>query len=179
MIPNQWYAILESDEVKTRKPIGVTRMGEKLVAWRDTRGMVTVMSDKCPHRGVQLSVGVLKGDCIQCPYHGWKWDMDGSLVDACYRDDYPEDPVGRIRLIEEERRPELVYRGGLVLRRGLGELGHRHGRHRRAICGHGHGAGRRATERYRERAGHVCLQPRGRYRPHGRHAHAERHLHAD
>ena len=41
MIPNQWYAILESDEVKKGKPIGVTRMGEKLVAWRDTRGAVT------------------------------------------------------------------------------------------------------------------------------------------
>ncbi len=80
MIPNQWYAILESDEVKTRKPIGVTRMGEKLVAWRDTRGMVTVMSDKCPHRGVQLSVGVLKGDCIQCPFHGFEYDTSGACT---------------------------------------------------------------------------------------------------
>jgi len=30
MIPNQWYAVLESDEVKPGKPVGVTRMGEKL-----------------------------------------------------------------------------------------------------------------------------------------------------
>ena len=80
MIPNQWYAILESDEVKKGKPIGVTRMGEKLVAWRDTRGAVTLMSDKCPHRGVQLSVGVLKGDCIQCPFHGFEFDTSGACT---------------------------------------------------------------------------------------------------
>ena len=66
MIPNQWYAILDSKEVRAGKPVGVTRMGEKLVAWRDSKGQVTVMRDLCPHRGVALSVGELKGDCIIC-----------------------------------------------------------------------------------------------------------------
>ena len=32
MIRNQWYAILESNEVRRGKPVGVTRLGEKLVA---------------------------------------------------------------------------------------------------------------------------------------------------
>ena len=80
MIPNQWYAILESGEVKNGKSIGVTRMGEKLVAWRDTQGGVTVMSDKCPHRGVQLSIGALKGDGIQCPFHGFEFDTSGACI---------------------------------------------------------------------------------------------------
>ena len=38
MIPNQWYAVLESHEVKRGKPVGVTRMGEKMVFWRDQAG---------------------------------------------------------------------------------------------------------------------------------------------
>ncbi|MBK9207342.1 MAG: hypothetical protein IPL71_03155 [Anaerolineales bacterium] len=38
MIPNQWYGILESNEVKKGKPIGFTRMGEKMVAWRNRSG---------------------------------------------------------------------------------------------------------------------------------------------
>ena len=80
MIANQWYAILESNEVRKGKPIGVTRMGEKMVVWRDTRGTVTIMSDKCPHRGVQLSVGVLNGDCIQCPFHGFEFDTSGACT---------------------------------------------------------------------------------------------------
>ena len=79
MIANQWYVILESDEVK-KKPIGVTRMGEKLVAWRDSHGSVTIMADKCPHRGAQLSIAELKGDCIECPFHGFQFDTSGACT---------------------------------------------------------------------------------------------------
>jgi len=78
LIPNQWYVILESNEVKRGKPIGVTRMGEKMVAWRDARGQVAVMRDLCPHRGVALSAGQLIGDCIQCPFHGFQYDTSGA-----------------------------------------------------------------------------------------------------
>ena len=78
MIPNQWYAILESNEVKKGRISGVTRMGEKMVAWRNPKGELAVMADKCPHRGVALSVGNLVGDCIQCPFHGFQYDTSGT-----------------------------------------------------------------------------------------------------
>lgn len=80
MIRNQWYAILESTEVRSGKPVGVTRMGEKLVAWRDSGGKVTVMHDLCPHRGVALSVGEVHGDCIWCPFHGFEYDASGRCT---------------------------------------------------------------------------------------------------
>ena len=77
MIPNQWYAILESSEVRRGKPVGVTRMGEKLVLWRDSSGTVACMGDLCPHRGVALSAGRLIGDCVECPFHGFLFDPEG------------------------------------------------------------------------------------------------------
>lgn len=80
MIKNQWYAILESSEIKPGKPIGVTRMAEKMVAWRDSHGTLTVMSDKCPHRGVALSIGEIKEDCIQCPFHGFEFNTSGACT---------------------------------------------------------------------------------------------------
>jgi len=80
MIPNQWYVILESNEVKPGKPVGVTRMGEKLVLWRDEKGQVTCMSDLCPHRGVALSIGKLMGDCVECPFHGFQYDTSGRCT---------------------------------------------------------------------------------------------------
>ena len=80
MIRNQWYAILESNEIKKGKPIGVTRMAEKLVAWRDSAGKLTVMADKCPHRGVTLSIGEIQTDCIQCPFHGFEFDTSGACT---------------------------------------------------------------------------------------------------
>ena len=54
MIPNQWYAILESNEVKPGRPVAVKRMGERLVFWRDTRGNVTCMRDLWPRRGKHI-----------------------------------------------------------------------------------------------------------------------------
>jgi phenylpropionate dioxygenase-like ring-hydroxylating dioxygenase large terminal subunit len=80
MIPNQWYAILESNEVKRGKPVGVTRMGEKIVAWRNSQGRVSLMSDLCPHRGAALSAGKLTGECIQCPFHGFEFDPSGKCA---------------------------------------------------------------------------------------------------
>ncbi|MFC1960643.1 Rieske 2Fe-2S domain-containing protein [Chloroflexota bacterium] len=80
MIRNQWYAILESREVKKGKPIGVTRMGEKLVLWRDSSGKVACLRDKCPHRGVALSIGKLKEDRLECPFHGFQFDPSGKCM---------------------------------------------------------------------------------------------------
>jgi phenylpropionate dioxygenase-like ring-hydroxylating dioxygenase large terminal subunit len=78
MIRNQWYAILESREVPKERLIGVTRMGEKLVLWRDRQGQLVCMSDICPHRGAALSKGKLLGEGLECPFHGFQFDASGS-----------------------------------------------------------------------------------------------------
>jgi len=79
MIRNQWYAILESDEVKAQ-PIGATRLGEKMVFWRDPSGKVNAAADRCPHRGVALSAGKMNSDHLQCPFHGLEFDDTGKCV---------------------------------------------------------------------------------------------------
>jgi len=80
MIPNQWYVVLESKEVRKGKPVGVSRLGEKMVFWRDTQGKIACVVDQCPHRGVALSAGKLIGDCIQCPFHGFEFDSTGRCT---------------------------------------------------------------------------------------------------
>jgi phenylpropionate dioxygenase-like ring-hydroxylating dioxygenase large terminal subunit len=79
MIPDQWYVLMESRQVKD-KPVGVVRMGEKLVFWRDATGRLSCLRDKCPHRGVQLSRGQVVDDHIQCPFHGFEFDASGRAV---------------------------------------------------------------------------------------------------
>jgi phenylpropionate dioxygenase-like ring-hydroxylating dioxygenase large terminal subunit len=79
MIPNQWYVVLDSDQVK-QAPVGVTRMGEKLVFWRDSRGRLTCLADRCVHRGVQLSRGKIIVDHLRCPFHGFEFDTGGRVV---------------------------------------------------------------------------------------------------
>lgn len=77
MIPNKWYAVLESKEVPRRRPVGVTRMGEELVLWRDRSGEVHALRDRCPHRGAALSAGAVEHDHLACPFHGFQYDASG------------------------------------------------------------------------------------------------------
>lgn len=78
MIPNQWYAVLESNEVKPGKALAVTRMGEQLAVWRDSQGNLSIMKDQCPHRGAALSPGKIINDCLECPFHGFQFDHTGQ-----------------------------------------------------------------------------------------------------
>ena len=48
--------------------------GTELVVWRATDDTVNVWEDRCPHRGVRLSLGHHRGEVLQCQYHGWQFD---------------------------------------------------------------------------------------------------------
>ena len=82
MIRNQWYTVLESKEVPKGTLIGVTRLGEKLVFWRNKIGEVICLRDKCAHRGAKLSIGKIcdKGEKVQCPFHGLRYNKLGQCT---------------------------------------------------------------------------------------------------
>jgi len=80
MIRNQWYAVMDSREVKKGKPVGVTRMGEKLVLWRREDGTAACIADRCCHRGASLSAGKICEGHVQCPFHGFEYDASGRVV---------------------------------------------------------------------------------------------------
>lgn len=74
-----WYAIAPSTAVKG-KPLGIRRLGQDLVLWRDNQGELVAQSRHCPHRGVDLSLGEVKNDCLECPYHGFQFAANGQCV---------------------------------------------------------------------------------------------------
>jgi phenylpropionate dioxygenase-like ring-hydroxylating dioxygenase large terminal subunit len=80
MIRNQWYGILQSSDVRRGKPVGVTRLGEKLVLWRSSKGDLVCQADLCAHRGAALSAGKLCGDMVRCPFHGLEYDPTGRCT---------------------------------------------------------------------------------------------------
>ena len=87
-VRNRWYPIAPSWMVKD-KPVGLTRLGERIVAWRDRDGEVHVLRDRCPHRGARLSMGWNLGDRLACWYHGVEVDKDGVVVDVPAVDECP------------------------------------------------------------------------------------------
>lgn len=78
-IPEQWYAILESKSL-TEEPVGVRRLGERLVLWRDGEGRALCMPDRCSHRGAALSQGDVVDGQLECPYHGFLFNGEGRCT---------------------------------------------------------------------------------------------------
>ena len=66
---NYWYPVAASWQV-THAPIGITRLGQNIVVWRDSAGGLNALEDRCPHRGARLSMGWNLGDRVACWYHG-------------------------------------------------------------------------------------------------------------
>jgi phenylpropionate dioxygenase-like ring-hydroxylating dioxygenase large terminal subunit len=62
-----------------KKPLGLKLAGEKVVLFRDDTGTAHALIDRCPHRGVKLSLGrVTEKGCIECPFHAWQFDGTGK-----------------------------------------------------------------------------------------------------
>ena len=76
MYINFWYAVEWSDEVAD-EPMRVRMLGQDFVVFRDSAGAAHCLANTCVHRGGSLAGGRLKGDNLQCPYHGWEFDGDG------------------------------------------------------------------------------------------------------
>ena len=51
-----------------------------LALWRDSRGELQALTDRCCHRSAPLSMGRIEGDCVRCAYRGLKFDASGRCV---------------------------------------------------------------------------------------------------
>jgi phenylpropionate dioxygenase-like ring-hydroxylating dioxygenase large terminal subunit len=78
---NMWYPVLPSWALH-ETPVGITRLGDDIVLWRDRDGAVRALEDRCPHRGARLSLGWNLGDRVACSYHGVEVGGDGVVRDV-------------------------------------------------------------------------------------------------
>ena len=76
---NQWYIAAGRAEVG-RVPLARKLLGKQVVFYRKEDGTPVAMDDYCPHRGYPLSKSRIKGDVIQCGYHGLEFNEHGRCV---------------------------------------------------------------------------------------------------
>jgi nitrite reductase/ring-hydroxylating ferredoxin subunit len=73
-----WIPVALSADIEAGTSAGTLVNGEERVVWRDEKGDVHVWEDRCPHRGMRMSFGFVRGDHIACLYHGWRYDTGGQ-----------------------------------------------------------------------------------------------------
>lgn len=79
--PNGWFSVGASEDVTPGDVRPVAYLGRELVLFRGEDGGARVFDAHCPHLGAHLGVGGrVCGDGLACPFHGWTFGGDGSLV---------------------------------------------------------------------------------------------------
>jgi nitrite reductase/ring-hydroxylating ferredoxin subunit len=76
-----WQPVCYADDIADL-PIKLRILGEELVAFRDRRGAVGLLELHCPHRGTSLEFGLVGERGIRCCYHGWLFDVDGTILET-------------------------------------------------------------------------------------------------
>ena len=78
-LENAWYALCWEEELSAT-PLARTILGKPVAVYRASDNLPVALSDMCPHRFAPLSLGKVKGDNLQCPYHGLVFDRTGACV---------------------------------------------------------------------------------------------------
>ncbi|XBS70006.1 Rieske 2Fe-2S domain-containing protein [Acerihabitans sp. KWT182] len=74
-----WWPVALSHKLK-HTPLACQLYDMPLVLFRTENGLPAALPDRCPHRSAPLSAGIVSDGQIQCPYHGWRFDADGSCT---------------------------------------------------------------------------------------------------
>lgn len=106
-----WLPALLSEQLRETdgEPVRLHLLGERMIAFRDTRGRLGAIDEFCAHRGVSLWFGRNEECGLRCPYHGWKYDVTGQCVDV------PSEPPesGYCARVKLKGYP-MIERGGVI-----------------------------------------------------------------
>ncbi|NKB28474.1 MAG: Rieske 2Fe-2S domain-containing protein [Rhodobacteraceae bacterium] len=75
-----WIAVGLCADVPARTVVPRRVLNTDLAIWCSTAGVFHAWGDRCPHRGMRLSHGFVRGETLSCIYHGWTYDGDGACV---------------------------------------------------------------------------------------------------
>jgi 3-ketosteroid 9alpha-monooxygenase subunit A len=108
MKPTGWFQVAWSDEIGVGDVHTMKYFDQEMVAWRAESGQLTVMNAYCEHLGAHLGYGgTVKGEVLQCPFHGWQWNQQGRNV--CIPYENRPNRGRRIKTYPVIERNESVY----------------------------------------------------------------------
>jgi 5,5'-dehydrodivanillate O-demethylase oxygenase subunit len=76
-----WQPVSRSEDLIAGDAKPVRILGQDFTLYRGEDGVAHAIGFRCSHRGAQLSVGFVEGNCVRCFYHGWVFDPNGNVVE--------------------------------------------------------------------------------------------------
>lgn len=92
--------------------------GTPLLVARGQDGKVRAFINACRHRGMQVAAGQGCSRAFSCPYHGWTYNLDGTLKGVPGKAAFPDLDMAADGLVEVS----AVEKGGLVYVMQQGEI---------------------------------------------------------
>jgi 5,5'-dehydrodivanillate O-demethylase len=86
LLRRYWHPISAASEFPVPQSKPVRLLGEDLVLYKDRSGNYGLIGRHCPHRGADMSYGVVEDCGIRCSYHGWAFDRQGACIERPYED---------------------------------------------------------------------------------------------
>ncbi len=83
--PNGWYKVADSSDLTKGHIVFVQALGQRWVVFRsDVDGRIGVLDANCPHQGANLAGGTVRDGCLECPFHHWRFTVDGQASKIPY-----------------------------------------------------------------------------------------------
>lgn len=106
--PMGWNSVARSQELRTGEVKRVVAFDRELVLYRTRAGVPVLQDAFCPHLGAHLGVnGRVVGESISCPFHGWRFGVDGACVEIPYSDVVPK--AAKIRTWHTDEKNGEIY----------------------------------------------------------------------
>lgn len=105
-----WHPIATSAQLPAvdSDPLRVTHLGEQFVLFRDSDNQLGLLDEFCLHRRISLAIGRVEEGGIRCLYHGWKFAVDGKVLET------PNHPDPRYRERVHAKAYAVKEVGGLI-----------------------------------------------------------------
>ncbi|MBI1182446.1 MAG: Rieske 2Fe-2S domain-containing protein [Alphaproteobacteria bacterium] len=100
-----WLLLGREDEIPEPGDYQMEEIGpESIIMARQHDGSIKAFYNVCQHRGARLVFNEAGSvDAFTCPYHGWRWEIDGRLTYAQDAEDFPEGDPCKNLVLEEVR----------------------------------------------------------------------------
>ena len=74
----EWKSICKLDDIPRLDSRIVRSMNGDIALFRTSSDEVFALRDRCPHKGGPLSQGLVHGNQVTCPLHGWRLRLDSG-----------------------------------------------------------------------------------------------------